>query len=361
MLAFALAVVSCSFPEVPEPKMPADLATPGVTRGKVGFEKSLFFSRVRLGSVTDIRYRRFSNDPDPLLAIVGSWGTVFADAAGQPRKVVRFRSGMPQFVRLVDMRTDRVPWFLARGRLYVSLLDQSGRRHWTYTSYWGVNDAAAADINGDGISEVVIGLNGFGGIRLLNSEGRKLWGKYGDGNIWDVALLPGPNGGVGRIYHTESGGELKIRNAEGEELVHCRPNSEYLSDFELTRWGDETFPRHFVAPQDGCIIVFDQDGVLTAKLKTPGSARLGDARATPVHFEGSGSFFATLVAHQMWDRSVLYLHDPGGNLAYREVFAGFCGAVESLPIGGKERLLVSCGDKVWQYAPAAAVTKLKAK
>jgi hypothetical protein len=361
MSALTLVLVSCSSPEFSEPKMPAELTTPGVTKGEAEFGKSLFFDRVRLGFVTDIRYRRFGGRADPLLAIVGSWGAVFTDATGHPIKVVRFRSGRPDFVRLVDMGKDGVPWFLARGQLYVSLLDEMGNRRWTYTSYWGINDAAVADINGDGISEIVVGLNGFGGVRLLDSQGHKVWGLYRDGNIWDVALLPGPNGGVGRIYYTESGGELKICNPEGEELIHCRPDAEYISDFELTRWGGESAPRHFVAPRDGSIIVFDQDGILTAKLNAPESVYLGDARATPVRFKDSSIFFATLILYRLWGRSVLYMHDARGNLVYKEIFGGPCLALEALPIGGTERLLLSGGDKVWQYAPVAAATGSKGK
>ncbi len=361
MSVFTLSAGSCSLPELPELKIPADLACPHVDAGEGKFKKTIFFDRARIGYVTDMVYHRFKDEPDPLLAIVGSWGVVYADTGGQPKKVQHFPSGRPEFTRLVEMRRDGVQWFLTRGQLYVGLLNQTGRPAWIYTSYWGIDDAAAGDVNGDGISEVVVGLNGFGGVRLLDSEGHTIWGRYWDGNIWRVAIIPAMSGARGRIYHTEAGGELRIRDATGTPLASCRPDSEYISQFEPTRWGDDSAPGHFVAMRNGYVLVFDRDGLPTARLSTPNSSGDGHACATPVRFGDSAVYFATLVRYTRWNRSVLYLHNGGGNLVYKEVFLNICAAVATVPNGLMEKLLVGCGSAVWQFKPATAPTKIPEK
>jgi hypothetical protein len=57
-----------------------------------------------------------------------------------------------------------------------------------------------------------------------------------------------------------------------------------------------------------------------------------------------------MVDYTNWDRSVLYLNDQTGKIAYREVFAHQCRAVGAIPEATGESLLVGCGGEVWKYA-----------
>ena len=248
-----------------------------------------------------------AGETQPQLIIVGTKGVAFLDENLQQTKLIRLQAYAPKYVphrvALVHMRLDAGPSFLAREAIHVVLFDQTGAPRWTYTNYLGINDATVGDVNGDGECEVVIGLNGFAGLRLLNAEGRKLWGKYGDGNIWQVGIVPRSGSNSGRILHTEAGGELRVRNHSGVQLGSYRPDGEYISRFSPTLWWDGSEEARFVSVDEGRIFVFNSDGQRIARLAAPALHRLGDVVGVPVRLAGDAAFYASVVQHNLFDRS----------------------------------------------------------
>ena len=55
------------------------------------------------------------------------------------------------------------------------------------TGVLSVDDTAAGDVDGDGRLEFVVGFNGGGGVRLLDSTEKMRWRKP-DGNVWHVEI-----------------------------------------------------------------------------------------------------------------------------------------------------------------------------
>ncbi|MGD0920136.1 MAG: hypothetical protein ABSA70_00050 [Terriglobia bacterium] len=352
-------LISCLPTESLKVEFPQHLKVPRIVVGQDTFKKSVFFEQASLGPITDIRYSQFTNRREPALVIVGGLGATFLGEDRQATRTVHFQRQLSERVALVHVKADTAPWFLGQSMRSVVLYDQTGAVRWTYSSFWGIDDAAAGDVNGDGVAEVAVGLNGFGGLRLLNADGHQLWGRYGDGNIWHVEILPADGANPARIFHTEAGGELKVRDARGEVIARHRPDF-YVSHFSLTRWGDELQAGHFVSVGDGYILVYDLNGQQTQRLDAPGCDRLGDAVGTPVRFAAGGTHYATLVDYSLWNRALLLVHDPTGRLIYEEVLPERCAALGTISAGDGEELLAGCTGTVWEYSVVSAAQRGKA-
>ena len=234
----------------------------------------------------------------------------------------------------------------------VRLFDQNGAMLWDYGSLWGINGSAGGDVNGDGELEFAVGLNGGGGIRLLNDQGRELWSKLA-GNVWHVEIANPGEGAPGKIIHSDAGGAVTIRDGSGAVTLTCRPAG-YVSSFGLIRWAGEPQPGHLILTGKDALLLFDLNGHQTARLEAPGREinTPESISGTPVCFSSRRCFQATLMDYDLWDRSVLYLHDQTGKLSFREVFDRRCGAVGTMPAapGAKgESLLVGCTGEVWTY------------
>lgn len=350
ILFLGLAAQGCVFSNIPQLELPEDLKQSGPPFGETHLAKAPFIEKPGVGFITDIRYGKFNKSSEPALVIVGQSGAVFLQKELQPTKAVSFGGSPMERVSLVSLDTDAAPWFLGVNRLAVTLFDGEGAARWSYTSLWGIDDVAAGDVSGDGVVEFAVGLNGFGGVRLLDANGRKLWARYKDGNIWRVAILPGRRGAPGKVLHTEAGGELVVRTETGDELGRYRPTGSYISQFSPTRWRDESQLQYFVTAGDGYIFIFDSDGHLTKRLEAPHCHSLGHAIGTPVHFSNAASYYATLVNYHLWNRAAFLLHDLTGKLAFQEVIMQPCSALGTVPVGDGDKLLVGCGQNVWEYS-----------
>ena len=337
------------------PKRPADLETAKIDQGKADFSKKVFDRYPDLGLITDLRHGRFKNDAESELAVVGTAGAAFVGSDKRIRKTVHFVPRMLNPVVLIQSKEGGVPVFLGRGGSWmekVRLFDQNGAMLWDYGSFWGINGSAGGDVNGDGKLAFAVGLNGGGGIRLLDMQGHELWSKFA-GNVWHVEVAPAGEHPAGEIIHSNADGALTVRNGSGEVLLTCRP-TDYVSSFGLTRWASEPQPRHLMIPAKDVIIVIDLRGHQTAQLEAPGCVgdTMSSATGTPVCFSSRRCYQATLVGYSLWDRSVLYLNDQTGKIAYREVFDHRCAAVGTIPAtpGSKDdSLLVGCAGEVWKY------------
>jgi len=353
LLNFAIVAVCQPAPELP--KRPADLQTAKIDYGKADFAKETFDRYPDLGLITDFRYDRFDNGAEFQLAVVGTEGAAFVGPDQRIKKTIHFAVPMLNPVTLLMSKDSGVPVFLGRGGSWlegVRLFDQNGAVLWDYGSFWGINGSAGGDVNGDGKLEFAVGLNGGGGIRLLDMQGHELWSKFA-GNVWHVEVAPAGEHPAGEIIHSNADGALTVRNGSGEVLLTCRP-TDYVSSFGLTRWASEPQPRHLMIPAKDVIIVIDLRGHQTAQLEAPGCVgdTMSSATGTPVCFSSRRCYQATLVGYSLWDRSVLYLNDQTGKIAYREVFDHRCAAVGTIPAtpGSKDdSLLVGCAGEVWKY------------
>jgi hypothetical protein len=331
--------------------MPVGLNAAKVDMGRGLFTKNVFFNQGGLGLATDIRFGAFEGRKEGEILVVCQHGAAFPNLRGSTRKTIHFAEvgGTRRVVAVVDK--DGALNFLSRGygRGPVGLFGPDGNLRWEYENWEGVDDAAAGDVNGEGRTEFAVGLNGFGGLHLLDSQGKTIWSEHLDRNVWHVEILDPTGDGHGLIYHSEAGGELKVRDASGRLVGRYRPTS-YVGDFAPTRWGNDARPLHLLLPDKERLVVIDLQGYTAGSLEAPDCGLLGDVEGTPVHLAAGEVYYAALVAYPNWKRSILFVYDGMSNLSYREVFEEPCTAVAAIPDRDSEKLLVGCEREVWSYS-----------
>lgn len=332
---------------------PAEFTTPTITTGSADFGRSVFYKQEDLGEITELRYGPIGAGPLQHLVIVGTGGAVFLAADRTVSRKLTFAAQVsPDPLVLVEPVNADAPLFLSHGSWSspAILYDRFGREVWHYDGTTGVDDAAAGDLNGDGKMEIAVGMNGAGGIHLLDAEGKEIWSRT-DGNVWHVEILAGANGAPGRILNSNAQGQLVVRDNEGK-VIRRQALDTYTSNFTLVRWGDEGTATSVAVAGPYDVYVYTTEGGPVASFHAPGPILYDDIKATNVRFSSEATDFAVLRNYERWNRSVLSINGARGVLVYREILDDACDSLTAFPDGGSETLLVGCRGSVWQYAPS---------
>jgi hypothetical protein len=332
-------------------KMPSSLKTPTVLVGSGLMTRDVLISDARLGKVTDIVRGELDPHPGMEIGIAGTEGAVFLDDSLKAKSTVQF-SASNSHVDIVDVNGDHVCEFMNRGAWSsdASLIDHSGKTMWTYGGMPGVDDMCAGDIDGDGIRELAVGFNGDGGIRLLDKTAKMRWKQPG-WNVWHVEMADTDGDGKLEIVHSDAGGEIVIRDAQGNLLRRGRPAA-YFSHFSLCRWPGKKDRPYALLSEDDAIWLFDFDGKTVAQFKAPRAGSLGDARGLPVKlYRNKPECLAVVVEFENWDRSIIYVYDSKGTLLYQEILPEACASIGGITLdrSGAETILVGGNGRVWQY------------
>jgi hypothetical protein len=324
------------------PKMPESMSVAKIVSGGGLFSKKRFFDEPDLGVITDIELSQ--NDE---LVVIGQRGAAFLRKDGSFNANVHFDKCNSE-TTLVKVGAGV---FLCRGMWSsdVKLFDPQGKVLWTFGGGMnGVDDATAGDLGSDGSDKVVVGFNGGGGIRLLRTDGKELW-KQEDGNVWHVEIAAVDENSSKVIVHSNGRGQLTLRDASGEVLARYTPQI-YLSQFSLTDWQDDPHLNKLIAAENGSIYVITMQGQTIAQLPAPGNASIAEPKGTSVHFSGA-AYYASLLRHSLWNRSLLYIYDAQRKLVYNEVLDHDCDALRAVPdTKGRGDLLLGCEGSVWRYS-----------
>ncbi len=111
----------------------------------------------------------------------------------------------------------------------VTVLDRKGATVWTYPSEDGVNGAHWGDLDGDGTDEMVVGMNGNGGLYAVSAEGKKLWQVTAIANVWNQAVISAAENSPARVVVTEADGTVQIYDSKGGLLKTLNPLGKYFS------------------------------------------------------------------------------------------------------------------------------------
>ncbi|QDV16494.1 hypothetical protein Pan153_11240 [Gimesia panareensis] len=348
---FLIGLLAFQFLRPAAVSMPPELEQPSIVSGKDFLEKKEFSTNAVTGKVTDIVYL---TDPEPEIAVAGDRGSVRLSPKGDVKSSLSFDS-RPTHVDFIDVDADGTFEFLNRGGegwQDASLIDHSGQTLWTYGGSPAVDDMDAADTDGDGIAEFVVGHNGSGGVHLLDKSGRLLW-KQSDGNVWHVEFVDTDGDGVVEIVHSNAGGEITVRDTKGTIVKQTKPAA-YFSDFSLCRWPTKKSSELLLLAEKDIIWLFDFGGKTVAQFDAPGCGKLGHARGTLVRFaEEQPEFLAVVVEIQNWQRSVLYVYRQDKTLVYQEVLDDQCSSIATIPAGeAEETLLLGGTGRIWKYSLA---------
>lgn len=148
----------------------------------------------------------------------------------------------------------------------VTVIDGGGRRLWAYRSSAGINGAHWGDLDGAGTDEMVVGMNGGGGIHGVSPEGKRLWRNADIGNVWDQAILPATSDSEAVVIATEAGGSIWIFDASGEKIRTIESAWAYYNPMSAAEI-DSAGTRQILAIDGDMAIAFDMQG--TVQWKTP--------------------------------------------------------------------------------------------
>jgi hypothetical protein len=110
----------------------------------------------------------------------------------------------------------------------VEVIDRKGKRLWNYSAMMGVDGAHWGDLDGDGTDELIVGMNGFGGLDAVSADGKRLW-HVPLGNVWGQAVLPARPGQPALVFATEAGGSVHSYDARGQARATLRPEGAYYT------------------------------------------------------------------------------------------------------------------------------------
>jgi hypothetical protein len=330
-------------------EMPKQLGAPAVVTGSEFFSKKLFLEDARLGTVTDILAGKGGSTAE--ITIAGSKGVLFADKNSNVKSSVMF-SSRTSHVDIIDVGADGIYEFMNRGSwgCDASVIDHNGNAIWTYGGLPGVDDMCSGDVDGDGKLEFVVGFNGGGGVHLLDENGKRKW-KQPDGNVWHVELVDTNGDGKPEIVHSNAGGKITVRDHQGKIIRRSAP-SPYFSGFSLCKWPTKSDREYALLSEDDTIWVFDFDARVVAQFKAPDCGTLGRARGTPVKIKSEESeYFAVIVEFGRWEKSILYVYSPSGELLYQEILPEACASIAAVPLDKSETETILIGGlgRVWQY------------
>lgn len=336
---------------------------PRVITGTGQFKKSIFYKGENLGGVTEILVGWPADREGAALTVVGNRGAHFLDSNGVLKRQVRFSKDIFCPVEVTRLNASGEYGFLTRDESWsvgAILFDKQGQERWSYPGgvLKGVDDSVGAGLDNKGNVRVVVGFNGGGGVVLVDSEGEEIWRKA-DSNVWHVETLDIDGDGRMEILHSNARGQLVVRAASGEIIAHYLTDH-YVSDFALTRWGTESEARHILVPSqetaDGCckqvILVLDAKGKTVAHFDAPLGDLMHQTQGTPVRFLKDTSYYAVLQGNGHLKRSMFFLYDAVGKIAYQEILADTCFGIAAIPEKTGERLLVGCSGDILEYSPA---------
>lgn len=142
----------------------------------------------------------------------------------------------------------------------VFVFDRAGRTLWTYPSRFGVNGAHWGDLTGDGVDEMVVGMNGSGGLHAVSSAGTRLWREGGLGNVWNQAIIPARDEKSALVFATEAGGSVRVFDAKGHPVRTIRPLNQYFSQLAAARMTPDGPVQ--VLTQSSVTVAFDEVGTI---------------------------------------------------------------------------------------------------
>jgi peroxiredoxin len=99
----------------------------------------------------------------------------------------------------------------------VACSSTDGSELWKNKSGDGIDDVWAADLDGDGRDEVIVGFNGSGGLHVLDIDGVLRWKTTAIGNVWHVTAgnLHGGDNKL-EVITTSAEGKVHVFDADGK-------------------------------------------------------------------------------------------------------------------------------------------------
>jgi dipeptidyl aminopeptidase/acylaminoacyl peptidase len=99
----------------------------------------------------------------------------------------------------------------------VVAFNSAGKTLWKQTGGDGIDDVWAADLDGDGWDEVIVGYNGSGGLHVFDHDGKRRWKNSQLSNVWSVTS--------GHIFGDKQQQVISTGGADGAQLFDANGTS----------------------------------------------------------------------------------------------------------------------------------------
>ncbi|MBN8247999.1 MAG: redoxin domain-containing protein [Verrucomicrobia bacterium] len=154
----------------------------------------------------------------------------------------------------------------------IVVLGADGRRLWAHPSPHGVDGAHWGDLDGDGADELVMGMNGSGGLVALSGSGDTLWSDARIGNVWNQAVVSAESGHPAAVFATEAGGSVRVYDAAGKRVRTLRPDDEYCAPMSAARMEAAGRVQIIAELDRDTVAAFDPEGRIAWRTPAPGAA-----------------------------------------------------------------------------------------
>lgn len=148
----------------------------------------------------------------------------------------------------------------------VSVLDTTGKVVWSFDAPEPINEVHWGDLDGDDIDEMVIGMNGAGGLQALSADGEKKWQVTDISDVWSHAVIAATHSSPARIFLTDSTGSVLELDGKGTKRKSTRPHNKYMTQVFATRQWDEVQIQLLAVSRksesDSVIVALDQQGIV---------------------------------------------------------------------------------------------------
>lgn len=110
----------------------------------------------------------------------------------------------------------------------VTVVDRQGKKLWSYDAPMGVDGAHWGDLDGDGNDEMIIGMNGSGGLHGVDEDGKSLWKVSEIGNVWNQSAISASEGHPATVFASETEGMIRVFDGDGNAIRTVRPLDLYF-------------------------------------------------------------------------------------------------------------------------------------
>jgi peroxiredoxin len=155
----------------------------------------------------------FARQPDDGCDVVGLDGKV------QKSLTFHARGDKLRLARLGGAGERTLVVFSHWGHSVIAVRASNGSVLWEEPNATGIDDVGAADLDGDGHDEVIIGYNGFAGLHVLGPNGAPRWKSTGIGNVWYVATGDLYGDKKREVISTSGTGKVHVFAANGKVLA----------------------------------------------------------------------------------------------------------------------------------------------